>query len=82
MVSKSEEWSTFIIYLKNIKILQESFFSSEIIHLPRTHNLKTDNLVQNIKKQPIFVTHMNVELSVCFTEYKFCSQIRCRFSQL
>lgn len=52
------------LFEKNIKILQESFSGSEIIHLPQTHNLKADNLVQNIKKQSIFVTHMNAELSL------------------
>ena len=38
MVLEPEELPTFASYLEDIKILKKSFNSSELIHIPRTHN--------------------------------------------
>ena len=53
MVSEPEEWPEFESYLKDIKMLKSSFLSSEIIHVPRTENIKADNLAWNARKLTI-----------------------------
>ena len=68
MVSESEGWPASVSYLKDIKILQRSFHSSELIHIPRTLNLRADSPARSARKQPSFVVHMNAELPVWFTE--------------
>ena len=50
MISKQEEWPVFASYLEDIKALQESFFSSEIVQVPRVQNLKADSLARCAKK--------------------------------
>nr|VDD65011.1 unnamed protein product [Brassica oleracea] len=55
-------------YLEDIKLLRRSFLNSEIIHLPRTANLKADSLACSAGKQPSFVVHMDAELPIWFTE--------------
>ena len=44
MVSEPEEWPAFASYLEDIKNLKEIFFSSEIIHVSRMQNTKTNTL--------------------------------------
>ena len=68
MVSESEEWPVFRNYLEDIRTLQGSFISSEIIHVRRMKNLRTDNLVHSARKQSSFVIYMDVELSFWFSE--------------
>ena len=58
MVSEPEEWPTFASYLKDITFLKRSFNSSEIIHIPRTHNSRADSFARSAKKQSLFVVHM------------------------
>lgn len=67
MVSESEVWPAFASYLEDIKILKQSFISSDLIHIPRTQNLKADSLVRSSRKQPLFVVHMDAELPRWFT---------------
>ena len=50
MVSAPEEWPTFESYLENIKLLRRSFLNSEIVHVPRTENLRTDSLARSVRK--------------------------------
>ena len=40
MVSEPDELLAFANYLEDKKTLRESFLSSEIIHVPRTQNLR------------------------------------------
>lgn len=54
MVLKLEELSAFASYLENIKILKKSFNSSELIHMPRTHNSRVDSLACNAKESTVF----------------------------
>ena len=68
MVSEPEEWPAFASYLEDIKTLKGSFLSSEIIHVPRTKNLKADMLARSTRNQTSFVVHMDAELPVWFTE--------------
>ena len=70
VVLEPEEWPAFASYLEDIKTLKESFLSLDIIHVPRTQNSKADNLARNVRNQPSFVVHMDVELPhpVWFTE--------------
>ena len=68
MVSEPEERPAFASYLEDIKVLQSSFHSSELIHIPRTHNSRADSLARSARKQPSFVVHMDAELPVWFTE--------------
>ena len=68
MVSEPEEWPAFASYLEDIKFLKRSFNSSEIIHIPRTHNSKADSLARSARKQPSFVVHMDAELPGWFAE--------------
>ena len=68
MVSEPEEWPAFASYMENIKILKESFLSSEIIYVPRTQNLRADSLARSARKQPSFVVPMDGELPVWFTK--------------
>ena len=68
MVFEPEEWPAFASYMEDIKVLQSSFHSSELIHLPRTHNSRADSLAHSARKQPSFVVHMDAELPVWFTE--------------
>ena len=64
MVSEPQEWLTFESYHEDIKTLKESFFKSEIIHVPRTENLRANSLARSVKKQLSFIVHMDSELSV------------------
>ncbi|KAL0847282.1 hypothetical protein Bca101_020528 [Brassica carinata] len=68
MVSEPEEWPAFASYLNDIKTLQEVFISSEIIHVPRTKNLRADSLARSVRKQPYFVVHIDAGLPFWFTE--------------
>ena len=68
MVSEPEEWPAFEGYLEDIKLLRRSFLNSEIIHVPRTANLKADSLAHSARKQPSFVVNMDAELPLWFTE--------------
>ena len=68
MVSEPEEWPAFESYLEDIKLLKISFLNSDIIHVPRTENLRADSLARSAWKQPSFVVHMDVELPIWFTE--------------
>ena len=68
MVSSPEDWPAFLNYLDDIKILQESFTHSDIIHITRTLNTKADSLAQNARKQTSFVVYMDAELPVWFAE--------------
>ena len=68
MVSPAEDWPAFANYLDDIKILQESFTHSDIIHITRTLNTKADSLAQNARKQTSFVVYMDAELPVWFAE--------------
>ena len=70
MVSEPEEWPAFASYLEDIKILKISFHSSELIHVPRTQNSKTDSLARSARKQSSIVVHMNAKLPVWFAESK------------
>ena len=62
MVSEPEKRSAFVNYLEDIKALKESFLSSEIIHVPRTHNSMADNLARSVRKQPSFAVHRALDL--------------------
>ena len=64
MVSEPEEWPAFTSYLDDITLLKRSFNSSEIIHIPRTHNSKADSLARSARKQPSSVVHIDAELTV------------------
>ncbi|XP_013639425.1 PREDICTED: uncharacterized protein LOC106344632 [Brassica oleracea var. oleracea] len=68
MVFEPEEWHAFASYLEDIKVLQSSFHSSELIHIPRTHNSRTNSLARSARKQHSFVVHMDAELPIWFTE--------------
>ena len=68
MVSEPEELPGFAVYLEDLKTLKESFLSSEIIHISRTHNTKADSLARSARKQPSFMVHMDVELPFWFSE--------------
>ncbi|CDY20825.1 BnaC07g06740D [Brassica napus] len=48
--------------------LKRSFNSSEIIHIPRTHNSRAGSLARSARKQRYFVVHMDAELPVWFAE--------------
>ena len=67
MVSEPEEWPAFGSYLEDIKLLRRSFFNSDIVHVPRTENLRADSLARSARKQPSFVVHMDAELPIWFT---------------
>ena len=68
MVSEPEEWPAFESYLEDIKLLKGSFLHSEIVHVPRTENIRADSLARSARKQTSFVVHMDVELPIWFTE--------------
>ena len=68
MILEPEEWSAFTSYLEDIKILKRSFNSSELIYIPLAQNSRTDSLARSVKKQLLFVVHMNMELPVWFEE--------------
>ena len=68
MVSEPEEWPAFVSYLEDIKIMKDSFNHSELIHIPRTFNTRTDSLAQSARQKSSFVVHMDVELPVWFAE--------------
>ena len=68
MVSEPEEWPAFASYLEDINFLKRSFNSSEIIHIPLTHNSKADSLARSARKQLSFVVHMDAELPGWFAE--------------
>ena len=67
-VSEPEEWSAFESYLEDIKLLRRSFINSDIVHVPRTENIKADRLPRSVQIQPSFVLHMDAELPPWFTE--------------
>ena len=67
MVSQPDKWPAFANYLEDIKTMRESFLSSKIIHVPRTHNSKVDSIAHIASKQSSFVVHMDAELPVWFT---------------
>ena len=64
MVSEPDELTAFANNLEDIKTLRESFLTSEIIHVPRTQNLRADSLACSVRKQLSFVVHMDAELPV------------------
>ena len=68
VVSEPEEWPAFKSYLEDIKLLRRSFFNSDIVHVPRTENLRTDSIARSARKQPSFVVHMDAELPIWFAE--------------
>ena len=68
IVSESDEWPPFESYLKTIKLLRKSFTNSDMVHVPRTENIKADRLARSVRKQPSFVIHMDAELPPSFTE--------------
>ena len=68
IVSSPEDWPAFANYLDDIKILQESFTHSEIIHITPTLNTKADSMARSARKQTSFVVHMDAELPVWFAE--------------
>ena len=68
MVSEPEEWPAFESYLEDIKLLKGSFLNSDIVHVPRTANLRADSLARSARKQLSFVVHMDAELPIWFTE--------------
>uniref|UniRef100_A0A0D3EEV0 RNase H type-1 domain-containing protein n=1 Tax=Brassica oleracea var. oleracea TaxID=109376 RepID=A0A0D3EEV0_BRAOL len=68
MVSEPEEWPAFESYLEDIKLLKGSFLNSDIVHVPRTANLRADSLARSARKQSSFVVHMDAELPIWFTE--------------
>ena len=61
-------WKLYILTWISFVVYQERRICSEIIHVPRTKNLKTDSLARSAKKQSSFVVHMDAELPVWFTE--------------
>ena len=79
MVLEPKEWSSFDSYLEDIMLLKRSFLNSEIIHVPRTENQKTDSLARNARKQLSFIVHIDVELPIWFTESVWVS--RCLMSK-
>ena len=68
MVSEPEEWPAFESYLEDIMLLRKSFTNSDIVHVPRTENIKADRLARSAWNQPSFVVHMDAELPHWFTE--------------
>ncbi|KAL0749324.1 hypothetical protein Bca101_031327 [Brassica carinata] len=68
MVSEQKECLAFASYLEDIKILKRSFNSSELIHIPWTHNSRADSLARNARKQLSFVIHMDANLPVWFAK--------------
>ena len=71
IVSEPEDWSVFVNYFKDIKIMKRSFHSSEFIHIPWTQNSRADSLARSAKKQLSFIIHihMDAELPVWFAEF-------------
>ena len=53
--------------MEDINILNESFINSEIIHVPKTQNIKADSLARSAR-HPSFVVHMDVEPPTWFLE--------------
>ena len=68
MASEPEEWPAFASNLEDIKLLKESFTSSELIYIPRTHNVRADSLARSASRQSSFVVYMDAELPVWFRE--------------
>ena len=68
MVSEPEKWPVFEAYLEDLKILKDSFSSSQIIHISRTQNKKADSLARSARRQSSFVVHMDAELPTWFSE--------------
>lgn len=62
IVSKPEECTVFAIYLEDIKILKNSFLSSQIIH--ETQNKKIDSLARSVRKHLSFVRYGTADLDV------------------
>ncbi|CAG7892739.1 unnamed protein product, partial [Brassica rapa] len=55
-------------YLEDIKLLKRSFLNLDIVHVPRTENIRADNLAHSARKQPSFVVHIDTELPIWFIE--------------
>jgi len=68
MVSEPEELPAFEAYLEDLKILKDSFHSSQIIHISRTQNKKADSLARGARRQLSFVVHMDAEQPFWFSE--------------
>ncbi|XP_056842959.1 uncharacterized protein LOC130495566 [Raphanus sativus] len=68
IVSEPDEWPAFASYLEDIKSLRRSFTSSEVVHVPRTKNMKTDCLARSAKKQTSYIVHMDTDPPVWLTE--------------
>lgn len=51
------------------KNLKENFHSSEIVHVPRTQNLKADSLAHCARKQTSFVAHGCRAISLVYRVY-------------
>ena len=64
----TREWPAFKSYLEDIKLLKGSFLNSDIVHVPRTANLRADSLARSARKQSFFVVHMDAKLPIWFTE--------------
>ena len=71
MFSEPEEWPAFERYLEDIKLLKRSFLNSDIVHVPRTENLRAHSLARSARKQPPFVVHMDAELLIWFTKSEY-----------
>ena len=48
------DWSDFANDFEDIKIMKRSFYSSELIHIPQTHNSMADSLTHSVKKIPVW----------------------------
>ncbi|KAL0749050.1 hypothetical protein Bca101_031052 [Brassica carinata] len=68
MVSEPKEWPAFESYLEDIKLLRKILLNSEIVHVPRTKNLRVDSLACSARKQMSFVVHMDGKLPIWFIE--------------
>ncbi|KAL0827626.1 hypothetical protein Bca101_051304 [Brassica carinata] len=63
-----EEFKTVLGYVYKGLFSTESFTNSDMVHVPRTENIKADRLARSVRKQPSFVIHMDAELPPSFTE--------------
>uniref|UniRef100_M4FCP2 RNase H type-1 domain-containing protein n=1 Tax=Brassica campestris TaxID=3711 RepID=M4FCP2_BRACM len=48
-------------YVKQMELLRRSFLNSDIIHVPRTANLKADSLARSPRNQPSFVAYQCIK---------------------
>ena len=70
MVSEPEELPTFESYLEDIKLLIRSFINSEIIHVPRTANLKADSLARSAQNSETTVFRLTYGCRVTTLVYR------------